>query len=78
MNHEDVEQTLNLAVVATGVKQIQVEHRPRLLSDNGSAYISQEFAEYMIHLTGIRGVYEQSQNAPYSRTGQTSANTRQD
>jgi putative transposase len=57
MNHEDVEQTLNLAVAATGVKQIQVEHRPRLLSDNGSAYISQEFAEYMskVKMRHIRG-----------------------
>jgi transposase InsO family protein len=57
MNHEDVEQTLNLAVAATGVKQIKVEHRPRLLSDNGSAYISQDFAEYMakVEMKHIRG-----------------------
>jgi putative transposase len=57
MNHEDVEQTLDLAVAATGVKQIQIEHRPRLLSDNGSAYISAEFAQYIskAQMRHIRG-----------------------
>jgi putative transposase len=47
MSHSDVEATLDLAIAATGVKQVAVKHRPRLLSDNGSAYISGELALYL-------------------------------
>jgi putative transposase len=57
MSHSDVEATLDLAIAATGVKQVAVKHRPRLLSDNGSAYISGELASYlqqvgMVHTRG--------------------------
>ena len=31
----------------TGVEQIQVKHRPRLLSDNGPAYVSGELRDYL-------------------------------
>ena len=40
MGSTDVEETLQLAVTKTGVNHIKVLHRPRLLSDNGPAFIS--------------------------------------
>ncbi|MAU12365.1 MAG: hypothetical protein CL607_21255 [Anaerolineaceae bacterium] len=47
MGSSDVEETLNLAVAKTGVQHIKVKHRPRLLSDNGSAFISEALANYL-------------------------------
>lgn len=47
MAHTDVQDTLDLALAATGVTQVALKHRPRLLSDNGSAYISADLAEYL-------------------------------
>ena len=47
MGSRDVEETLNLAVAKTGVQHIKVKHRPRLLSDNGSAFISEALATYL-------------------------------
>ena len=35
----DVKQTLDQALAITGVEQVRVKHRPRLLSDNGLAYM---------------------------------------
>lgn len=43
----DVQDTLNLALEETGLDQVNVVHRPRLLSDNGPCYISGELAEYL-------------------------------
>src|SRR5258708_7164956 len=43
----DVQDTLNLALAATGVTQVQVRHRPRLLSDNGPAYVSEQLASFL-------------------------------
>ena len=43
----DVKETLDRAVEVTGVTDVRVHHRPRLLSDNGSAYISKELASYL-------------------------------
>ena len=37
MKAEDVTDTLELALQASGLDQINVTHRPRLLSDNGPA-----------------------------------------
>jgi len=34
----DVEDTLNLALEETGLDQVNVVHRPRLLSDNGPVF----------------------------------------
>jgi len=53
----DVQDTLDIALAKTGVTQVKLEHRPRLLSDNGPAYISQELAEYLkqIDIRHIRG-----------------------
>ena len=47
MGATDVTETLDVALALTGVAQIQVNHRPRLLSDNGSAYVSGELREYL-------------------------------
>lgn len=47
MAADDVKQTLAEAVATTGVNGVKVRHRPRLLSDNGSCYISGELREYL-------------------------------
>ena len=47
MQTSDVTETLDLARAATGVDQVRVEHRPRLLSDNGPCYVSAELATYL-------------------------------
>ena len=47
MGATDVTETLDQALAITGVDQIRVKHRPRLLSDNGPAYLSGELREYL-------------------------------
>ena len=47
MNASDVQQTLDMAIARTGVDQIRVKHRPRLLSDNGPCYVSRELKAYL-------------------------------
>ena len=47
MKAEDVTDTLELALTASGCNQAHVRHKPRLLSDNGSSYISEELAEWL-------------------------------
>jgi putative transposase len=47
MKTEDVTDTLQLALTASGCDQVHVRHKPRLLSDNGSSYISEELAEWL-------------------------------
>ena len=47
MGATDVTETLDRALAFTGVDQVRVEHRPRLLSDNGPAYLSGELQEYL-------------------------------
>ncbi|WP_152460659.1 MULTISPECIES: IS3 family transposase [unclassified Ruegeria] len=47
MKAEDVTDTLDLALHASGCDQATVLHKPRLLSDNGSSYISGELAEWL-------------------------------
>lgn len=47
MSANDVTDTLDLAVARTGVEQVQVRHRPRLLSDNGPCYVSKELRRYL-------------------------------
>ena len=47
MTAEDVTATLDLALKASGLDQATVVHRPRLLSDNGSSYISADLAEWL-------------------------------
>ena len=45
--HEDVEDTLEMALTIAGLKSARVRHKPRLLSDNGSAYISGELKKFL-------------------------------
>ncbi len=40
MKADDVSETLQLALDASGIENARVAHRPRLLSDNGSSYIA--------------------------------------
>ena len=47
MRTEDVTDTLGLALKASGLDQATVMHRPRLLSDNGSSYVSSDLAEWL-------------------------------
>jgi transposase InsO family protein len=47
MRAEDVTETLDLALTASGLDQVKVQHRPRLLSDNGSSYIASDLAEWL-------------------------------
>lgn len=47
MGASDVMDTLNDALNFTGLDQVKVNHRPRLLSDNGPCYLSGELADYL-------------------------------
>jgi putative transposase len=47
MKAEDVTATLDLALQASGLHQARVVHRPRLLSDNGSSYVSADLAKWL-------------------------------
>lgn len=47
MRAEDVTDTLDLALKASGCDSATVPHKPRLLSDNGPGYIAGELAEYI-------------------------------
>ena len=47
MRVEDVTETLDLARAATGVDRVRIEHKPRLLSDNGPCYVAKDLAEYL-------------------------------
>jgi transposase InsO family protein/transposase-like protein len=47
MSTSDVSDTLDDALSFTGLDEIKVNHKPRLLSDNGPCYISGELADYL-------------------------------
>ena len=47
MKAEGVTDALEMALTASGCYQAHVQHKPRLLSDNGSSYISEELAEWL-------------------------------
>ena len=47
MKAEDVKDTLDLALEASGCDRVHVAHKPRLLSDNGSSYVSGDLAEWL-------------------------------
>jgi putative transposase len=57
MKAEDVTDTLELALQASGLEQVEVAHRPRRLSDNGSRYISSDLATWLDGkgMTHVRG-----------------------
>jgi putative transposase len=47
MQASDVTQTLDRALAASGLDQVTVVHRPRLLTDNGSSYIAGDLADWL-------------------------------
>src|SRR4029077_20632333 len=47
MKAEGVTDTLELALGASGIETARVVHRPRLLSDNGSSYLSADLAKWL-------------------------------
>ena len=47
MRAEDVTETLDMALEASGCASASIKHRPRLLSDNGPSYIAEELADYI-------------------------------
>ncbi len=47
MQAKDVTETLKLALEASGCDHARVIHKPRLLSDNGSSYISGDLADWL-------------------------------
>jgi putative transposase len=47
MSAEDVKATIDDAIAVSGVDHVYVNHRPRLLSDNGPCYISGELKKYL-------------------------------
>ena len=57
MKAEDVTDTLDIALAASGCDHANVLHRPRLLSDNGPSYIAGELADYLDgkHMDHVRG-----------------------
>ena len=59
MRAGDVTDTLELALTASSCDSAKVVHKPRLLSDNGSSYISSDLAEWLqdrgiVHVRGAR------------------------
>ena len=47
MAASDVSGTLDDALSFTGLDQVKVKHKPRLLSDNGPSYIASDLADYL-------------------------------
>jgi len=47
MNADDVKDTLDIAIERTGVENVKIVQKPRLLSDNGPCYISGSLKEYL-------------------------------
>jgi putative transposase len=60
MSATDVQDTLLMALTSTGLDHALVEHRPRLLTDNGSCYVSGELRSFL-----ERRHIEHSRSAPY-------------
>ena len=60
MRTDDVKVTVNRAVDIAGVRDLNISQRPRLLSDNGSCYVSGEFRKYL-NTQGIKHI----RGAPY-------------
>ena len=47
MGTGDVKELLDRAIAKTGIQDVAIRHRPRLLSDNGSCFISKELQDYL-------------------------------
>ena len=60
MTADSLIQVVQLAIDVTGITEVPLEDRTRLLSDNGSGYVSRAFRDYL-NLVGIRHI----RAAPY-------------
>ena len=60
MTSDSLIQVVQLAIDATGMTEVPLEDRTRLLSNNGSGYVSRAFRDYL-GLVGIRHILA----APY-------------
>jgi len=60
MTSDSLIQVVQLAIDATGMTEVPLADRTRLLSDNGSGYVSRAFRDYL-GLVGTRHILE----APY-------------
>jgi putative transposase len=60
MKAKDVTATLDLALATSGLDQMTVAHRPRLLSDNGASYVAEDLALWL-----DRQEMEHVRGAPY-------------
>jgi putative transposase len=60
MSAVDVQDTLQIALDKTSLDRVLVEHRPRLLSDNGSCYLSKDLKVFL-----DRKHIEHTHGAPY-------------
>jgi len=60
MNANDVQDTLQIALDKTDLDHVLVEHRPRLLSDNGACYLSKDLKFFL-----DRKHIEHTRGAPY-------------
>jgi transposase InsO family protein len=71
MQASDVTETLDRALVASGLDQVKVMQRPRLLTDNGSSYIAGDLAEWLKRrgMTHIRGAPRHPQTQAKSSAG---------
>jgi putative transposase len=47
MNTNDVKEVLEKAIIATGINKVNVKMKPRLLSDNGPCFVSDELKKYL-------------------------------
>ncbi len=64
-----------MALTASGCDQVHGQHKPRLLSDNGSSYISEELAEWLDEqcMSHVRGApYHPQTRGKIERWHQTS------
>lgn len=57
MRTDDITITLDLALKASGLDPVRVVHRPRLLSDNDSFYVSEDLAKWLAdkRMGNVRG-----------------------
>ena len=77
MTSRDVAGTLELALQASGCDQADVVQKPRLLSDNGSSYISNDHADWLSDngMSHVRGApYHPQTQGKIERSHQTLKN----
>ena len=79
MRAEDVTDTLELALTASGCDQAHMLHKPRLLSDNGPSYVAGELADWLKDrkMHHVRGAPFHPQPQGKAATGQGSHRARQ-